>query len=88
MGGAARIQPDVRAVMPLLPEPIVPPDGTSKHDGARHAAKRFVAKLRQDDPPLTCLVTDDSRSANAPPIATLQAHHLHDILGVTEGDHA
>ena len=51
MGGAARIQPDVRAVMPLLPEPIVPPDGTSKHDGARHAAKRFVAKLRQDDPP-------------------------------------
>src|SRR5437867_13395451 len=48
MLGAALLHPDVRAVMALRPEPIVPQDGTDKNDGDRHAAKRFVAKLRQD----------------------------------------
>src|SRR3979411_2045049 len=38
-------------------------------------------------PPRTCIVTDESRSANAPPIETLHAHDLRDILGVQEGEH-
>jgi len=82
------IHPDLRAVIPLMPEAIVPQDGTSKNDGERHAATRFVAKLRQDHPHLTCIVTEDSLSANAPHIESLQEHHLHSILGVKEGDHA
>jgi hypothetical protein len=88
MLGAAIIHPDRREVIPLMPEPIVQHDGTDKNDGERHAAKRFVATLRQDHPPLTCLVTEASLSAHAPHIATLQDHALHSILGVTEGDHA
>jgi hypothetical protein len=48
MLGAALIHPDQRAVIPLMPEPIINDDGTDKNDGARHATKRFVAKLRQD----------------------------------------
>jgi hypothetical protein len=88
MLGAAMIHPDQRAVMPLMPEPIVNRDGTDKNDCERHAAKRFLAKLRQDHPHLTCIVTEDSLSANAPHIETLHAHGLHDILGVKEGDHA
>ena len=88
MLGAAIIHPDMREVMPLMPEPLVKPDGTDKNDGARKAAKRFVAKLRQDHPHLKCIVTEDSLSANAPHIETLHAHGLHDILGVKEGDHA
>jgi hypothetical protein len=50
MLGAAIIHPDVREVIPLMPEPIVNRDGTSKNDCERNAAKRFVAKLRQDHP--------------------------------------
>jgi len=88
MLGAAIGHPDVRAVMPLMPEPIVRQDGTDKNDGERHAAKRFVAKLRQDHPHLKCMGIEDSLSANAPHIETLQAHDLRSILGVKEGDHA
>jgi hypothetical protein len=86
--GAAIIHPDRRAVIPLMPDPIVKHDGTDKNDCERHAAKRFVAKLRQDHPHLTFIVTEDSLSSHAPHIETLHAHGLHYILGVKEGEHA
>jgi hypothetical protein len=88
MLGAALIHPDRRAVMPLMPEPMVKHDGTEKNDGERHAAKRLIVKLRQDHPHLKLIVTEDRLSANAPHSQVLQDHHLHYILGVTEGDHA
>src|SRR6266567_5020438 len=88
MLGAAIIHPDQRAVIPLMPEPIVNRDGTDKNDCERNAAKRFVAKLRQDHPHLKFIVTEDSLSSNAPHIVTLQDYDLHYILGVKEGDHA
>ena len=88
MLGAAIIHPDVRAVIPLMPEPIVQSDGMDKNDCERNAAKRFVAKLRQDHPHLKCSVTEDSLSANAPHLETLHAYDLRYLLGVKEGDHA
>ena len=88
MLGAAIIHPDMRAVIPLMPAPIGKHDGTDKNDCERNAAKRFVAKLRQDHPHLKFIITEDSLSSNAPHIETLQAHSLHYILGVKEGDHA
>jgi len=88
MLGAALVHPDQRAVIPLMPEPIVKQDGTGKNDCERNAAKRFMAKLRKDHPHLKFIVTEDSLSANAPHIATLHAHGLHYILGVKDGDHA
>ena len=88
MWGAAIIHPDQRAVLPLMPEPIVNRDGTSKNDCERNAAKRFVGKLRQDHPHLKFIVTEDSLSSNAPHIETLQDYDLHYSLGVKEGDHS
>jgi hypothetical protein len=88
MLGAAIIHPDVRAVIPLMPEPIVQQDGTAKNDGERNAAKRFIVKLRQDYPHLKFIVTEDGLSSHAPHIETLHAHGLHYILGVKQGDHA
>ncbi len=88
MLGASIIHPDLCEVIPLMPEPIVKQDGTSKNDCERNAAKRLIAKLRQDHPHLKFIVTEDSLSANAPHLQTLQDHHLHYILGVKEGDHA
>jgi hypothetical protein len=87
MLGAALIHPDMRAVIPLMPEPIVKSDGMAKNDCERNAAKRFIAKLRQDHPHLKFIVTEDSLSSNAPHIETLQMYGLHYILGVKEGDH-
>ena len=88
MLGAAIIHPDMRAVIPLMPEPIGKHDGTGKNDCERNAAKRFIIKLRQDHPHLKFIVTEDSLSSNAPHIETLHNHGLHYILGVKEGDHA
>lgn len=88
MLGAAIIHPDFREVIPLMPEPIVKQDGATKNDCERNAAKRWVTKLRQDHPHLKLIVTEDSLSATAPHIRVLQAHHLHYILSVKEGDHA
>lgn len=88
MLGAAIIHPDVREVIPLMPEPIVKQDGTAKNDCERNAAKRFLVKLRQDHPHLKFIVTEDSLSSNAPHIEALHAHGLHYILGVKDGDHA
>ena len=86
--GAAIIHPDVRAVMPLRPEPIMQHDGTAKNDCERHAAKRFIAKLRQDHPHLQCIVTEDGLRSHAPHLETLHDSGFHSILGVKEGDHA
>ena len=87
MLGAAIVHPDQRAVIPLMPEPIVKQDGTDKNDCERNAAKRFVAKLRRDHPHLQFIITEDSLSSNAPHIETLHAYGLHYILGVKAGDH-
>src|SRR5262249_17652654 len=62
MLGAAIIHPDLRAVIPLMPEPIVKADGMEKNDCERNAAKRFVGKLRQGHPHLKFIVTKDSLS--------------------------
>lgn len=88
MLGAALIHPDRREVIALMPEPIVKHDGTEKNDCERNAAKRFIAKLRQDHPHLKFIVTEDGLSSNAPHIETLHDYECHYILGVKEGDHA
>src|SRR5215470_6046023 len=88
MLGAAMIHPDFRAVIPLMPEPMIKQDGTEKNDGERHAAKRFITKLRQDHPHLPFIITEDALSSNAPHIETLHDYGCHYILGVKEGDHA
>jgi len=88
MLGAAIIHPDKREVIPLMPEPMIKHDGTAKNDCERNAAKRFIAKLRQDHPHLKFIITEDALSSNAPHIETLHDAGCHYILGVKEGDHA
>ena len=88
MLGATLLHPELREVIPLMPEPIVKQDGTAKNDCERNAAKRLIAKLRQDHPHLKFIVTEDSLSANAPHIETLHDHGCHYILGGKAGDHA
>src|SRR5919199_1758377 len=88
MLGAALIHPDKRVVISLMPEPIVKPDGATKNDCERNAAKRLITKFRQDYPDLKVIVTEDSLSSNAPHIEMLQEHDVHYLLGVKAGDHA
>ena len=88
MVGGAIVHPDKREVIPLAPEPIIKQDGTKKNDCERNAAKRFLAKLRQDHPRLPLIIVEDALSANAPHIQELKRHNLRFVLGVKPGDHA
>jgi hypothetical protein len=88
MLGGAIVHPERREVIPLAPEPIIKQDGTEKNDCERNAAKRFLAKLRQDYPRLPFIIIEDALSANAPHIRELKRHNLRYILGVKPGDHA
>lgn len=88
MLGGAIVHPARREVIPVAPEPIIKQDGTEKNDCERNAAKRFLAKLRQDYPRLPFIILEDALSANAPHIRELKRHDLRFILGVKPGDHA
>jgi hypothetical protein len=85
--GGVIVHPNRREVIPLTPEPIVKQDGQTKNDCERNAAKRFLAKLKEDHPHLLFTITEDALSSNAPHIRELQKHGFHYILGVKEGDH-
>ena len=87
MLGAAIIHPDLKTVLPLMPEPIIKQDGNTKNDCERNAAKRFLEKFRQDHPRLPVIITEDALSSNGPHIAELKKHDLRFILGVKESDH-
>lgn len=86
MGGVI-IHPNLREVIPLMPEPILKQDGETKNDCERNAAKRFLAQLKQDYPDVSFTITEDALSPNAPHIRELEKHGFHYILGVKEGDH-
>ena len=85
--GAAIVHPERREVIPLPPEPIIKQDGEKKNDCERNAAKRLLAKLRQEYPRMPFIITEDALSSNAPHIGELKKHNMHFILGVKEGDH-
>jgi hypothetical protein len=85
--GGVIVHPNRREVIPLAPEPIVKQDGETKNDCERNAAKRFLAKLKEDHPHLPLTITEDALSSNGPHIHELQKHGFHYILGVKEGDH-
>ena len=72
MLGAAIVHPNLKAVIPLAPEPIIKQDGETKNDCERNAAKRFFEKLRKDHPHLQLIVTEDSLSSNAPHVRELE----------------
>jgi hypothetical protein len=85
--GAAIAHPDFREVIPLCPEMIIKQDGSTKNDCERNAAKRFLAKLREDHPRLKLIVVEDALSANGPHIRDLKKYGMRFILGVKPGDH-
>jgi len=87
MLGGVIIHPDRREVLPLMPEPITRQDGDTKNDCERNAAKRFLARLKQDYPGVVFTITEDALSPNAPHIEELHKHGYHYILGVKPGDH-
>jgi hypothetical protein len=88
MLGGAIVHPDMKEVIPLMPEGIIKQDGEGKNDCERNAGKRFLERVREDHPGLPFIVTEDGLSSNGPHIKALQAGDYRFILGAKEGDHA
>ena len=88
MLGAVIVHPDIKEVIPVMPEPIIKQDGQAKNDCERNAAKRFFQKFRQDHPHLPVIVVEDGLASNAPHILECRRHNLRFILGAKKGDHS
>jgi hypothetical protein len=84
---AVIVHPDLKTVLPLMPEAITRADGACKNDCERNAAKRLLSHLRQDHPKLKLIVVQDSLSSNGPHLKLLESLDMRYIIGVKPGDH-
>ena len=88
MLGASIVHPNLKEVIPVMPEPIIKQDGQNKNDCERNAAKRFLKKFRVDHPHLKVIIIEDGLASNAPHIREIESHKMHYILGAKQSDHA
>lgn len=84
---AAIMHPDRKQVLPLIPEPILRPDGDTKNACEQTAVKRLLTRLRRDYPDLPFVVVEDALFAKGPHLKLLKKLDLSYIIGVKEGDH-
>jgi hypothetical protein len=86
--GAAVVHPELKEVIPLIPEIISRQDGDNKNDCELNASRRFLSKFRKEHPHVEIVVTQDGISPNGPYVRFLKALDCHFILTVKETNHA
>ena len=84
---AVMINPHLRQVLPLAPEPVANTDGTTKQDCEINAAKRIVANIRRTHPKLKIVITADGLYSKQPFIDVLKAAGMSFILVAKPSDH-
>lgn len=77
---AAIMHPDLRQVIPLMPEEIINSDGTIKQDCEVNAAKRLIPKIRKDHPQLGLIIVGDDLFSRQPMIKEVLQKHMHYIF--------
>ena len=87
MLGAALVHPDIKAVIPIAPEPILKQDGKKKNDCERNASKRLLSDIRREHPHLKLTIIEDALASNAPHIRHIKSLGMNYILGVKPKDH-
>jgi len=84
---AALVHPDLRQVIPLVPEPIKNEDGNKKQDCEINASKRLIRKIRRDHPKLKIIICGDSLYSKQPFIDRLKAARMSYVLTAKPTDH-
>jgi hypothetical protein len=84
---SAIVHPDLRQVLPLMPEEIHNTDGNEKQDCEINAGKRFIRKLRQDHPQLQITLGWDGISSKQPLIEAARAERMNFIFVAKPSDH-
>ena len=82
---AVWVQPGEKTVFPVAVEAITRPDGATKNDCERNAAKRLIPQLRTVLPSERLLLTFDALYANGPVISLLQQHDCSFVIAIKEG---
>lgn len=62
------VNPNMKQVISLCPEPITKQDGTTKNDCESRAMRRFLDYVKSEHPKLHFTIVSDALSANAPTI--------------------
>jgi hypothetical protein len=83
----AIVHPDLRQVIPLMPEQISNLDGNIKQDCELNAAKRFIEDLRKDHPNLKITVGGDGLHSKQSNIELLREHRMNFVLVAKPDDH-
>lgn len=84
---AALMHPDMRQVIPLMPEEIRNTDGTIKQDCEINAAKRLIPAIKKDHPQLGLIITGDDLFSRQPFIADVLSAGYHYIFTVKADSH-
>ncbi len=84
---AAVMHPDMRQVIPLIPEEIRNTDGSVKQDCEIKAAKRLIPKIRKDHPQLGLIIVGDGLFSHQPFISAVLSERMHYILVAKPDDH-
>jgi hypothetical protein len=86
--GAAIVHPELKEVIPLIPEIISQQDGATQNDCELNASRRFLTQFHAEHPHLEIVVTHDAISPNGPYIRFVQDLGYHFIFNVKDSDHA
>lgn len=84
---SAIAHPDLRQVLPLMPEEICNSDGTEKQDCEINAGKRFIRKLRKDHPNLKITLGWDGISSKQPLIEVAREARMNFLFVAKPTDH-
>lgn len=84
---AAMMHPDMRQVIPLVPEAVRNTDGTDKQDCETKAGKRLLKKIRKSHPKLKIIIVGDSLYSKQPFIEEIKAGGMNYILVAKPDDH-
>lgn len=76
----ALMHPDMKQVIPLMPEEIKNSDGKTKQDCEVNAAKRMLPKLRKAHPQLGIVMGGDDLFSRQPMIESVKAERMHYIF--------
>ena len=84
---SAIMHPDMRQVIPLMPEEIRNIDGSEKQDCEVNAGKRLIKKIKEDHPRLGLIIVGDDLFSKQPFILEVQLSGMHYIFVVKPSDH-
>lgn len=84
---AALMHPDMRQVIPLMPEEIRNTDGTIKQDCEINAAKRLIPAIKKDHPQLGLIIVGDDLFSRQPFIADVLSAGYHYIFTIKPDSH-